>query len=100
LDLDVDDGDSPPLDLQRVTAVFAELPWIYFEAAGGGLVARYGNTTLTAPRYDLEAVRDKLPSATVPSAAWGEARARADSENPAVPAPPLPTVGAVLDRAA
>jgi hypothetical protein len=100
LDLDVDDGDSPPLELQGVTAVFADLPWIYFEAAGGGLVARYGNTKLSAPRYDLEAVREKLQSASVRSAAWGEARARTADENPEVPAPPLPTVGATLDRAA
>ena len=34
LDLDVDDGDNPPLDLQGVTAVFAALPWIYFESGG------------------------------------------------------------------
>ena len=98
LDLDVDDGDSPPLDLQGVTAVFAALPWIYFESGGGAVVARYGNTTLPAPRYDLEAVRDKVQIAAVPAATWGDARARTAEENPALPAPPLPIVGAALDR--
>jgi Protein of unknown function (DUF3999) len=98
LDLDVDDADSPPLDLQGVTAVFAALPWIYFESGGGAVVARYGNTTLPAPRYDLEAVRDKVQIAAVPAATWGDARARTAEENPAMPAPPLPIVGATLDR--
>jgi Protein of unknown function (DUF3999) len=98
LDLDVDDGDSPPLDLQGVTAVFAALPWIYFESGGTAVAARYGNTTLSAPRYDLEAMRDKVQIATVPAATWGDARARTAEENPALPAPPLPIVGAALDR--
>jgi len=98
LDLDVDDGDSPPLELQGVAAVFAALPWIYFESNGGAAVARYGNTTLPAPRYDLEAVRDKVQIGVVPAATWGDARARTAEENPALPAPPLPTVGATVDR--
>ena len=62
LDLVVDDGDNPPLALEGVTAVFAELPWIYFEAAAGSIVARYGDPKLAAPRYDLEAVRSNLPA--------------------------------------
>jgi hypothetical protein len=99
LDLDVDDGNSPPLALEGVTAVFAALPWIYFESPGGSLVARYGNATLGAPRYDLEAVRDRLRIGTVAGAAWGEARARTADENPAAAAPPLPVVGAALDPA-
>jgi len=96
LDLDVDDGDSPPLALEQVTAVFAVLPWIYFESPGGSLVARYGNATLASPRYDLEAVRNKLRIDSVAGAAWGEARTRTADENPAV-VPPLPVVGAALD---
>jgi hypothetical protein len=69
LDLVVDDGDNPPLPLEGVTAVFAELPWIYFEAPAGSLVARYGDPKLASPRYDLEAVRSNLP-ATVSAASW------------------------------
>jgi len=99
LDLDVEDGDNPPLPLQGVKAVFAVLPWIYFEAPGPSLVARYGNSTLQPPRYDLEAVHDKLHIDTVPAASWGEVRARTADENPAAAAPPLPTVGASVDPA-
>ena len=69
LDLVVDDGDNPPLPLEGVTAVFAELPWIYFEAPAGTITARYGDATLAAPRYDLEAVRPDVP-ADLQTASW------------------------------
>ena len=61
LDLVFDDGDNPPLDLRGVTAVFAELPWIYFEGQPGTIIARYGNARTEAPRYDLEAVPASAP---------------------------------------
>ena len=51
LDLVIDDGNNPPIDLKGVTAVFAELPWIYFESTGDAAVARYGHPSLAAPRY-------------------------------------------------
>jgi hypothetical protein len=97
LDLVIEDGNNPPVDLRGVTAVFAELPWIYFESDGGALVARYGNASLAAPRYDIEAVRPSLKVDSIPEARWGEARARVEQEGPSGPAPPLPTVGAALD---
>ncbi|HJZ71998.1 MAG TPA: DUF3999 family protein [Vicinamibacterales bacterium] len=96
LDLEVDDEDNPPLDLRGVTAVFAELPWIYLEAPAGGLTARYGNSTLAAPHYDLEAERSQIRIEAIADASWGEPRARSEDEN-ARPAPPLPTFGASLD---
>jgi hypothetical protein len=99
LDLVVDDGDNPPLELRAVQAIFAEQPWIYFESDGGPLVARYGNPSLGAPRYDLEAVRDTLRIDAVAGARWGDARARTSEENAAGNAPPLPTVGSSLDTA-
>lgn len=93
LDLVVDNGDNPPLLLEGVTAVFAELPWIYFEAAPGPVVARFGDPRLAAPRYDLEAVRDTIP--TLP------ARAVWRPDPPRVLAPeseglPMPEVGGAL----
>ena len=97
LDLDVNDGANPPLDLKGVTAAFAELPWIYLEPAGGTLTARYGNSTLTAPRYDIEAARPQIAIDSVARAAWGEPRARSSDENAAGVAPPLPVVGSALD---
>jgi Protein of unknown function (DUF3999) len=97
IDLVVDDGDNPPLDLRGVTAVFATLPWIYIESNGGELVARYGNATLTAPKYDLEAARDKLRIDSVAEAKWAEPRVRTSEETASGAPPPLPTVGAPLD---
>jgi hypothetical protein len=97
LDLVVADGDNPPFDLRGVTAVFVGLPWIYVEPAGSALTARYGNSTLTAPRYDLEATRDQIRIESVADAAWGEPRARTAEENAGGATPPLPTVGAAVD---
>ena len=97
LDLDVDDGDNPPLDLRGVTAEFVPLPWIYFEAPAAPLTARYGNSTVTAPHYDLEAARNQIRIDAVRDATWGEPRARSAEENAAAAAPPLPTVGASID---
>lgn len=97
IDLIVNDGDNPPLDLRAVTAVFATLPWIYFESDGSALVARYGNPALRAPSYDLEAARDGLRIETVANAGWGEPRARTTEESEGGAPPPLPTVGAPLD---
>jgi hypothetical protein len=99
LDLVVDDGDNPPLDLRTITAEFAGLPWIYFEAPEGALVARYGNRSLPAPKYDLEAARAAVHIENVTEGSWGEPRARTAAENAASSVPPLPTVGAPVDAA-
>jgi hypothetical protein len=97
LDLVVDDGDNPPLDVRTITAELAGLPWIYFEAPEGALVARYGNPSLSAPRYDLEAERAAVHVENVTEGSWGEPRARTAAENAVSSAPPLPTVGAPVD---
>src|SRR6185503_5515465 len=94
VDLVVDDGNNPPLDVRAITAEFAELPWIYFEAPEGALAARYGNRSLPAPEYDLEAARPALRIDTVTDATWGEPRTRTADENAAGAVPALPTVGA------
>ena len=97
IDLVVDDGDNPPLDVQGVQAIFGDLPWIYFESGGTAVNARYGSPSLGPPRYDLEAVRDTLHIDAVADATWGEPRERTADENAAGAAPPLPTIGASLD---
>ena len=96
LDIVVDDGDNAPLDLRGVIARFAELPWIYFEA-GRPAIARYGNPSLAAPRYDLEAVRQMLRIERIADASWGEARVRTAADNDTSAAPALPTEGAAID---
>jgi hypothetical protein len=100
LDLVIEDGNNPPADVRAVTAVFAELPWIYFESNADTLVARYGNASLTAPRYNLEATRSTLSIVTTMDAAWGAARVRAETENAVAAVPALPTVGSTLDPGA
>jgi hypothetical protein len=99
LDLVIDEGNNPPSEIRSVTAVFAELPWIYFESSTDTVIARYGNPSLKAPRYDLEAVRPTLSIANTMDAAWGEARLRTAAETVSTAAPPLPLVGSTLDPA-
>jgi hypothetical protein len=96
LDLVIDEGNNPPTEIRSITAVFAELPWIYFESSADTIIARYGNSTLQTPRYHLEAVRQTLSITTTMNATWGEARTRAEAENAAAPAPALPTLGSTL----
>jgi hypothetical protein len=98
VDLVIDDGSNPPLEVTGATAVFAALPWIYFEAPAGSLVARYGNPSGRAPRYDLEAVRDSVNVASLPKATWAEAKRLNVPEASASPAP-MPETGAPLDAA-
>lgn len=107
LDLTVEDGDNPPLELTGVQAELAPLPWIYFEAPGREAVtARYGDPRQTPgarpPRYDLEAVREGLGKIRPAAARWGEPANRELPPAEAGPGGPgeLPTTGAPLDTAA
>ena len=93
LELVVDDGDNPPLALEAVTAVFAELPWIYFESPGGSITARYGDARLAAPRYDLQAVRDNVP-VQLAKATWRPEPPRTLA--PATEGLPMPQTGSAL----
>jgi uncharacterized protein DUF3999 len=96
LELVIDDGNNPPLDLKGVSIELAELPWIYFEAPPGPLTARYGRATaVTAPSYDLEAVRAGLKLGGVPEARWGEP-VESPADAPAA-ASRLPDTGAPID---
>jgi hypothetical protein len=101
LELTVDDGSNPPLDLAGVTAVLAPLPWIYFEAASvEPLTARFGDPKATAPRYDLEAAREEIARRSAPPALarWGEVKDREPQEK-VTAASSLPALGAPLDPA-
>jgi hypothetical protein len=75
IDLVIEDGNNPSLHLTGITAVFAYLPWVYFESADGNpLTARYGYPDLAGPRYDLEAARESAAKAETLEARWGEIR--------------------------
>ena len=97
LELEVDDGDNPPLDLLSVEAELAELPFIYLESEKGGtLVARWA-IGAHAPRYDLESARERAARGAASVGAWGEARpASAESEALGL-ADSLPGVGPPLE---
>jgi hypothetical protein len=97
LELTVDDGSNPPLQVAGVTAELAPLPWIYFEAAGTApLTARFGDREASPPRYDLEALRDQAARARTAAARWGEVRTLEPQEKAAT-ASPLPALGAPVD---
>ena len=99
LDLVVDDGDNPRLDLLFVQAELAPQPWIYFESADGQtLTARFGDPKLTAPRYDLEAMRESVV-APAAEALWGEVRGIQHVEEEPPTGDGIPSTGATLDVA-
>ena len=96
LELVVDDGNNPPLEVTSVTAIFATLPFVYFESASGSpLVARYGDDRLDAPQYDLEAVRDRVASTPLLEARWGAPREAPQAV--VATAEVLPTGGGAID---
>ena len=71
----IEDGSNPPLEIERILAHLAELPAIYFEAPSGGVIARYGDRSLRRPTYDLEAVRQSIDIPRVREAGWGAPKA-------------------------
>ena len=92
LDLVIEDGNNRPLDLTGITAVFAYLPWIYFESADtGALTAGYGYDN-AQPRYDLRGgapVRRKGQNRGSEMGGSGTARAAAESATPLKAQTPL-----------
>lgn len=96
ISLVIEDGSNPPLDVRGVAIVFDDLPWIYFEAPGGPVVARFGNPSAAAPSYDLEAVRSGVRIETVAGASWGTPR-RITSPADTTAAVPIPDTGPFLD---
>lgn len=98
LELEVDDGDNPPLDLRSVEAELAELPWIYLDVPEGGtVVARWGQPKLEAPRYDLESARERARRLVPPAGAWGATRGPAAEARWLTPPAALQGGGPVLD---
>lgn len=97
LELTITDADNPPLNFTQISAVFAYLPWIYFEGQGKEpLTARFGYPDLAAPQYDLEAMRDSVARVRTTEARWGESR----EEKPVEASPTfgtVPATGAPID---
>lgn len=102
LDLVIDDGDNPPLDLRAVRAVYAPLPYIFFVSdSGRPLRATYGSdrhAPVAPPQYDLEALRDTVQRIAAARATWGPARTiTAVAAQPEAPATLYTDPGAPLD---
>jgi hypothetical protein len=97
LELIINDENNPPLEFTSVSAVFAYLPWIYFDSAGKGpLTARFGYPDLAPPGYDLEVLRDSVFRLRTVEAHWGELHEKAPELRPAASGP-LPSAGAQID---
>lgn len=99
LELAVDDASNPPIDVTGATAVFATLPFIFFEGSGDTLIARYGDSRAVAPRYDLEAERDRVPSLALANARWAGGTPQEIGRSAADGAESLPATGAAIDAA-
>ncbi len=88
LDIVINDLDNPPLDVRGVRAIFAPLPFVFFQSANGAaLRATYGverREPIVPPRYDLEALRDTVKDIAAAAATWGQPRAMSE----AITAPP------------
>jgi len=96
LEIAVDDGNSGPLSIDSIVAQFAPLPWIYFDATSAApMTATYGNASVHAPRYDVEASRRSVERMQPPLATWSTAAENARNEATAAP---LPITGAPIDR--
>ncbi len=99
LELVVDDGDNPPLELVAVSGAFAPLPWIYLESQDGApLTARFGRPEARAPRYDLEALRGRVSPVSARQARWKPVE-EAPSSAAAPTAAPVELSGAPLATA-
>ena len=96
LEIAIDDGDNDPLAIDQIVLRLAPQPSILFESPDGApLTARYGDESLTAPVYDLQAAREMLARTEVQSARWSDSVKRTVAE----PAPaPLRLEGAPVDR--
>ena len=80
LELTLSEEGNPPLRLTGATAVFASLPWIYFESPGREpLTARFGSPGLAPPQYDVASMRDAIAKSDFTQARWGESRGRSPS---------------------
>jgi hypothetical protein len=102
LDVVIDDGDNPPLEVRGISAVFAPLPYIFFESPDGREIrATYGTDRrqpVAAPQYDLEALRDSVHHIAAARASWGAPRGtQAARTAAAAPKTSYAAPGAALD---
>jgi hypothetical protein len=100
LELRVEDGNNPPLDLKGVATELEPLPWIYFESIDGAtLTASCGDGRLTKPQYDLEVMRSELTRLHPAEALWLAAPVSPAATKPELEAVQMdPGPGGPVDR--
>jgi hypothetical protein len=109
LDVVINDLDNLPLDVRGIRAIFATLPYVFFESRDGKEIrATYGfesRKPVAPPQYDLEALRDTVRRIAASTASWGAPRAarresvaEAPSALYAAPGAPLDPVGFAFAR--
>ncbi len=97
LELIINDENNPPLEFTAVSAVFAYLPWIYFDSPGKDpLTARFGYPDLAPPGYDLEVLRDSVSKLRTEEAHWGELHEKTPELKYSASGP-RPSAGAQID---
>lgn len=67
--LETDNGDNPPIELEKFTAFYPATRILFKAKADDGLFLYYGNSSVSPPSYDLSLVAEQLLSAekNVPS---------------------------------
>lgn len=53
LRIEIDDGDSPPLDVEHVYAILTEATVVFDAPAAGAVTMRFGAERIRRPRYDI-----------------------------------------------
>jgi len=94
LEIDIENGDSPPLESLTTSAVVAARTLRFFAPERARLTLRYGSASAAAPRYDLGRALGSGSPAKVADATLGPATAAAASEAPVALAPRVPLADA------
>ena len=95
----IDNGDSPPLPVERVQAWVRPVRLVFQAAQAGAYRLLVGQPRASAPRYDLAAFADELEKLKATALPVGPLTPQPEYA-PAEPLPAVPTTGAPLAVAA
>ncbi len=96
VELVIQNGDSPPLRIERIEATRHAVPIVFQADAVGEWQLYIGNAQAAAPRYDIAALSDKLRDASAHSATASAVQANTAFRKTAT-APDVGDVGPVID---
>jgi hypothetical protein len=95
IEIEIEDGDSPPLHISRLAALARPRSILFFSPDGATLAMLYGSPRAPAPRYDLGAALRGGPPRRLASATLGPSR---EIGSPALVS--APSRGAPVDASA